>query len=99
MFGKLKAALGGLLGGSGSGGASQPAAEPVEYNGYRIIPTPYRVESQFQTAGTIEKDTAEGLKSHAFVRADRYGTWDDAVAFTVNKAKQMIDLQGDRIFK
>jgi hypothetical protein len=95
----LKSALGNLLG-SGSGGASQPAAAaPVEYNGYRIIPTPYRVESQFQTAGTIEKDTAEGVKSHAFVRADRYGTWDDAVAFTVNKAKQMIDLQGDRIFK
>ena len=98
MIGWLKEALGNLLG-SGGSQAGQAAAEPVEYEGYRIIPTPYRVEDQFQTAGTIEKDTADGVKSHAFVRADRYGTWDDAVAFTVTKAKQMIDLQGDRLFQ
>jgi hypothetical protein len=81
------------------GGASDgPAIPAVEYKGYRIRPTPYRSKDQYQTAGTIEKDTPEGMKQHQFVRADTYHSRDDAIAFTVLKAKQIIDLQGDRIF-
>jgi hypothetical protein len=99
MLTKLKAALGNLLGGrSGVGETDTPEAPPIEYKGYRITPAPYRVRDQFQTAGKIEKDTADGVKTHAFVRADTYGNWDDAVAFTTTKAKQIIDQQGDRIF-
>jgi len=37
-------------------------------------------------------------KEHRFIRADAYASYDDAVTFTVNKARQIIDLQGDRIF-
>jgi hypothetical protein len=70
----------------------------VEYKGFRIRPTPYRSKDQYQTAGTIEKDTTEGLKEHRFVRADAYPSRDDAIAFTVSKAKQIIDQQGDKIF-
>ena len=100
MLTSLKAALGKLFGGGAGGGeASTPAVEPIEYNGYRIIPAPYRAQDQFQTAGTIEKDTPEGVKTHAFVRADKYASWDDAVAFTTNKAKQIVDQLGDRMFK
>jgi hypothetical protein len=96
MLTKIKAALGNLLG--GGGGAEAKAAPSVEYKGYRIIPAPYRAGDQYQTAGTIEKDTADGVKTHAFVRADTYPSWDDAVTFTTSKAKQIIDLQGDRMF-
>ena len=32
-------------------------------------------------------------------RADAYPGREDAVAFTVTKAKQIIDLQGDRMFE
>jgi len=32
------------------------------------------------------------------VRADTHPSREDAIAFSVSKAKQMIDLQGDRIF-
>jgi hypothetical protein len=98
MLSGLKTALRNLLG-SGGGKTDVPAAAPIEYKGFRIIPAPYRAGDQFQTAGTIEKDTAEGVKTHAFVRADTYASWDDAVAFTTSKAKQIIDLQGDRIFR
>jgi hypothetical protein len=38
------------------------------------------------------------VKKHEFVRADRYASREDAVAFTITKAKQIIDLQGDRMF-
>ena len=48
------------LGGGGTAAAEAPA-EAVEYKGYRIRPAPFRDGSQFQTAGTIGKDTGEGL--------------------------------------
>ena len=37
-------------------------------------------------------------KEHRFIRADAYASYDDAVAFTVSKARQIIDLQGEKIF-
>mgnify|MGYP002138862570 CR=1 FL=1 len=77
MFSKLKSALG--LGAS----AQAPAIPPVEYNGYRILPAPYRNSTgSFQTAGVIEKDTPEGVKRHDFVRADTYESQEDAISFT-----------------
>jgi hypothetical protein len=79
-------------------GAPEPAVAPVEYKGYRIRPEPYRTENHYQTAGTIEKVTAEGVRAHRFVRADTYHSREDAIAFTITKAKQIIDQQGDRMF-
>ena len=75
-----------------------PPIEAIEYKGYRIRPAPYRNNNVYQNAGTIEKDTPEGVKEHRFVRADTYHNRDDAIAFTISKAKQIIDQQGDRIF-
>jgi hypothetical protein len=70
----------------------------VEYKGYRIRPTPYWSNGHYQTSGTIEKDTADGVKKHEFIRADTYASRDDAIAFSITKAKQLIDQQGDRMF-
>ena len=94
MLEKLKAAWSRLV-----GPAEEPAAAAVEYNGYRIRPTPFRNNGQFQTCGVIEKDAPEGMKQHRFIRADAYPGREDAIAFTITKAKQIIDLQGDRIFE
>ena len=96
MFSKLKAAWTRLTGGAGASEA--PAIPAVEYKGYRIRPTPYLTQDHYQTAGTIEKDTPNGVKKHQFVRADTYHSRSDAIAFTVLKAKQIIDQQGDHIF-
>ena len=95
MLSKLKAAIAGLVGG---GVSEAPTAPAVEFKGYRIRPTPYRNKDQYQTAGTIEKDTPGGVQEHKFIRADTYGSLDDAIAFTITKGKQLIDQQGDRIF-
>ena len=97
MFDKLKAAWA-RLAGAASGAADAAAAPPVEYKGYRIRPAPYRANGHYQTAGTIEKDTPDGVKEHKFIRADTYQNRDDAIAFTISKAKQIIDNQGDKIF-
>ena len=95
MFARLKAALSRLAGGGGAAEETMPA---VEYKGYRIRPEPYRTKDQYQTAGTIEKVTPDGIREHRFIRADTYHSREDAIAFTVAKAKQIIDQQGDRIF-
>jgi hypothetical protein len=98
MFSKLKAAWASLAGVRGGGEADAPAAAAVEYKGYRIRPTPFRANGHYQTAGIIEKDTPEGVKEHRFIRADTHQSKEDAVTFAVSKAKQIIDLQGDRMF-
>jgi hypothetical protein len=97
MLEKLKAVWTRLTAGGG-GAESEAPGETVEYNGYRIRPTPYRTNGVYQTCGVIEKDFPDGVKEHRFVRADTHPSRDDAIAFAVSKAKQIIDLQGDRIF-
>ena len=97
MFSKLKAALASLAGG-GTGESEDAPAPPVEYNGYRIRAAPYKTDGRYQTAGIIEKDTPEGVKTHRFVRADTHVGKEDAISFAISKARQIIDLQGDRIF-
>jgi hypothetical protein len=72
--------------------------EPVEYKGFIIRPAPFKTEGQFQTAGTIEREVGGVHKEHRFIRADAFASFDDAVAFTLAKARQMVDLQGERMF-
>jgi len=74
-------------------------ADPVEYKGFTIRAAPYKNDGHYQTAGIIERE-ADGLhRQHRFIRADAYATYEDAVTFTINKARQIIDLQGERIFE
>jgi hypothetical protein len=82
--------------------AVEKVSDPVDYKGYRIRATPYKNNSHnghYQTAGTIEREIGGVLKEHRFIRADAYASYDDAVNFTLNKARQIIDLQGERIFE
>jgi hypothetical protein len=92
LFGKLFGNKGG-----GGGSAEQPG-EAVEHNGFRIRPQPFKAEGQFQTAGAIEKDFPDGMKTHNFIRAEKHGSKDEAVAFTITKGRQIIDEQGDLLF-
>lgn len=82
-----------------AGSAAAPGGPATEYKGYRIVPAPYPADGQYQTAGTIEKDFPDGTKTHRFVRADKHGGKDDAVAFSLSKGQQIIDEQGDGIFR
>jgi hypothetical protein len=93
----VKGILGKIFGGGG-GGDEEAAGEAVEYKGFRIRPAPYRAEGQFQTAGVIEKDFPEGMKSHRFVRAEKHTSKDEAASFALTKGQQIIDERGERIF-
>ena len=93
-----------LFGGGKSGGASDDksgdvAADGVEYKGHLIRPTPTRVGSQFETVGIIEKEIDGTLKRYRFVRVDKHSSREDAVSLIVMKGQQIIDEQGDRIYR
>jgi hypothetical protein len=87
---------------SGSGRAESasepPRLETVDYNGFRIRPAPYKADAGWQTAGVIEKDSADGVKEHSFVRAETHPSLDAAAEFSLAKGKQIVDQSGDRIF-
>lgn len=82
------------------GGAVEEAkpSDPVEYNGFTIRAAPYKAEGQYQTAGIITKDIGGVPKEHKFIRADRHASLDDAVEFSLSKARQIVDQQGERMF-
>ena len=98
MLSKLKDLLSRFSGEGAAGPEAAAATAEVEYKGYLIRPTPYKNNGQYQTSGTIRKETPEGVKEHKFIRADTYASVDDANAFAIMKAKQLIDQQGDRMF-
>jgi len=84
--------------GGGSSESEAKASAPVEYNGFTIRAAPYKSEGQYQTAGSITKEVGGVTKEHKFVRADRHASYDDAVEFSLGKARQIVDQQGDRMF-
>ncbi len=83
------------------GGKSGAAAEvtPEEYSGYLIFPEPAQDGGQFRVGARIEKDVDGEVKVHHLIRADTIANRDEAVAHSIVKAKQVIDQQGDAIFR
>ena len=96
MFGVLKKLFGG--GGDGAGALTVIEKDPVEYKGYRIVPTPRKEAQGLRVAGRIEKDVDGETLVHEFVRADVYYSEDDTVPVIVHKAERLIEEQGDRLF-
>lgn len=79
-------------------GPTEAAGEPVDYHGYTIRPAPQKQPSGWNTAGVISKAFPEGVREHRFVRVDTHTGKDDAITFSITKAQQIIDEQGDRLF-
>ncbi len=99
MVFKLSSLLRRLTGGGDSAESAPGARGPVvEYQGYAIHPAPRRQGSQWLTAGLITKEFPDGVKEHHFIRAETHASQDDAKAFAVVKAKQIIDERGDKLF-
>jgi hypothetical protein len=96
--------LGGLLkrlfgGGGGDGGGAGPIGEAAEYKGYQIQPLGERQGGQWLTAGMITKTIGGEVKEHRFIRVDSHSDAESAASFAVIKARQIIDEQGDAIFR
>ena len=85
--------------GGGGGENAAPSAEAVEYKGYEIQPAARQQGGQWLTAGIIRKEVDGDMKEHSFLRADTHPSQKDADEFSLVKGRQIIDEQGDRIFK
>jgi hypothetical protein len=86
-----------LFGGPRAAGEPK-AAEAVDYNGFTIVAAPFQDRGRWMTAGTITKAAADGTRTHRFVRADSHATFEQAAAFSLDKGRQIVDLQGERVF-
>ena len=85
----------------GVGGAKADRSETApeqEHKGFLIRATPYQEGGQWQMCGIIVKPIGGETKEHRFVRADRFPGKEDAVEFTFAKARQIIDMNGEKIF-
>ncbi|MGY3439429.1 MULTISPECIES: HlyU family transcriptional regulator [unclassified Marinovum] len=87
-----------LFGGGDKGGSTPTGPEPVEHNGFLIYADPAKASGGYRIGARIEKDIDGTLKSHTMIRADVISSADEALDASINKAKQMINEQGDRIF-
>jgi hypothetical protein len=76
---------------AGGGGA---ALGEESYKGFLIKAIEMRAGSEYQLAGTIEKDG----KNYQFVRADRIGSRDELVSMALAKGRQIVDEQGEGVF-
>jgi hypothetical protein len=87
----------------GGSDAAEPAGDKVlgeeSYKGFLIKAIEMKAGSELQLAGTIEKDVAGELKTYRFVRADRMSSRDDLIALALGKGRQIIDEQGEAIFR
>jgi hypothetical protein len=79
------------------GAASEPPVE--EHEGFRITLTPINEGDTYRVAATIEKDVNGEPRTHKLVRADTVQGLEAAQAASLRKAKQVIDEQGERIFR
>jgi hypothetical protein len=82
-----------------SGGAETKAAGEAEHKGFLIRATPFKHDGQYQTCGVISKEIDGVVKEHNFIRADRFASLEDTVMITLNKGRQIVDEQGERLFK
>ena len=88
-----------LRGLGGDKGAASKQHEAVDYKGYRIEPAPRKVQGGWTTEGVISKTEGEETRSEHFIRADMLMSEDDAVDYSVTKARKIIDELGDRLFR
>ncbi|MEE8156791.1 MAG: HlyU family transcriptional regulator [Gammaproteobacteria bacterium] len=96
IFARLMGWLGGASQAAGGGGER---GKPQEYNGFLIQAAPLRDGSHWLTAGFISKKIGDEQKEHQFIRADTHTSREDAEAFSLTKARLIIDEQGDKLFE
>jgi Uncharacterized conserved protein len=88
----------------GGGSASaEPAGDKVlgqeDYKGFTIKAIEMKAGSELQLAGIIEKDIGGELKSYRYIRAERMASRDDLVSLALIKGRQIIDEQGEHIYR
>lgn len=96
IFSRLMGRLSGAARAGDTGGKRGAA---LEYNGFLIQAAPLQDGSHWLTAGFISKTIGDEQKEHQFIRADTHASREDAEAFSITKARLIIDEQGEKLFE
>jgi hypothetical protein len=88
----------GLFGAGEAGGETAAAEASVEYNGYTITPAPEKGPNGWRIVGTISREIGGEVKVYHLGRADTSTDREAIVAMTIEKARRVIDEQGERLF-
>ena len=84
----------------GGGAPSAPVpGKSADHKGFSIEARPFKEGGQFQTAGRISKDVGGTMKTHDFIRADRFTTAEEAADHALIKGRQIVDEQAERMFR
>ena len=85
------------------GGSSEPAAPSVAatetIDGVRVEATPMPEGGQFRLAAKLSKEIDGATREHTLIRADLFQSRDEAARMAIQKARQVIAEQGDRLFE
>jgi hypothetical protein len=87
-----------LFGGGGSGGPAKPRHAPETHKGFTITPDPLKEGPRYRVRAHVTKEIDGQTRTHTLIRADTLEDEGTAAATSVNKARQMIDEQGERLF-
>ena len=80
------------------GGSAASEPEPETYEGFRIFPEPIKESGGYRLGARIEKEVGGETRVHQLIRADVFQSEEEAMKFSVSKAKQMIDQMGEGLF-
>lgn len=83
----------------GGGGGDLPSAPAETHNGYTIHAEPVKDGGTWRIGARIEKEIDGEVKSHFMMRADTLQSFDDAAKASLDKARMLVDQQGDSIFR
>ncbi|ODT69572.1 MAG: hypothetical protein ABS75_15905 [Pelagibacterium sp. SCN 63-23] len=90
-----------LFGGGST--SAEPARDKVlgeeAYKGFAIKAIEMKAGSELQLAGLIEKEIGGELKTYRYIRADRMSSLDDLIPLALSKGRQIVDEQGEGIFR
>ncbi|MCH2550255.1 MAG: HlyU family transcriptional regulator [Alphaproteobacteria bacterium] len=83
---------------------SKPSFTPsghssISYKEYSVRADPELQGNQWITAGIISKELNGSIKEYRFVRGDFHASRESANEFSISKACQIIDLEGEKIFE
>ncbi len=81
------------------GGPPPEPPQPETHEGFRIFPGPIKEGGTWRVAARIEKEVGGETLCHHLIRADTLESQDAAIEASVGKARQMIDEQGERLFR
>lgn len=85
-------------GGSNKSAGRSKRSDPVSYSDLTIEAAPEEAGDQWRLAGFITQQTDAGPLERKFLRADTFPSRDEAIEYSIRKAKQIIDEQGARLF-